>query len=134
MPLTSELKSHFLNLYHMALSDSQIDMKELETLYRIGEARGISRDDIDTLLLQADQEGFTPPVTVLEKIDCLYDLSLIAWADGTVDPDEKKTLELFCTRFGFRDENIPGICEYLLDEASRNTPKQQILSTVSQNL
>lgn len=134
MPLTSELKSHFLNLYHMALSDSEIDMKELETLYRIGEARGISRDDIDTLLLQADKEGFTPPVTVLEKIDCLYDLSLIAWADGTVDPDEKKTLALFCARFGFRDENIPSICEYLLNEASRNTPKQQILSTVSQNL
>jgi len=134
MSLTTELKSHFLNLYHMALSDSQIEIKELETLYRIGEARGISRAEIDALLMNADQEGFSPPETVLEKIDCLYDLSLIAWADGTVDPDEKKTLALFCARFGFRDENISGICEYLLDEASRNTPKEQILSTVSQNL
>lgn len=134
MPLSPTLKAHFLNLYHMAISDSNADMKELELLYQIGEARGISRIEIDELLLAPNQVGFTQPQTVLEKIDCLYDLSLIAWADGSVDPNERKALELFCTRFGFKDENITQICEFLLDEASRNTPKKQILQTVSQNL
>ncbi|GAA0538909.1 tellurite resistance TerB family protein [Chitinophaga japonensis] len=134
MPLTPELKHHFLNLYHIALSDSRVDMRELEMLYRIGESRGISRSDIDTLLLQPGQENFTPPETVLEKVDCLYDLCLIAWADGSVSPEEKEALELFCARLGFRDENIYQICTYLLDEASRNTPKENILSTVAQNL
>ena len=134
MPLSPELKSHFLNLYHMALSDSRIDIQELETLYRIGEARGVSRSDLDALLLQPEQERFTPPNTVLEKVDYLYDLSLIAWADGQIEPAEKEMLERFCARLGFQEENVAQICEYLLDEASRNTPKEQILSVVSQNL
>jgi uncharacterized tellurite resistance protein B-like protein len=134
MSLTPELKSHFLNLYHMALSDSQVDVKELEMLYRIGEMRGIDRKEIETLLLQPNQIEPTLPNTVLEKIDCLYDLSLIAWADGIIDKSERKALELFCLRFGFKDENISQICEFLLTEASNNTPKEQILSTVSQNL
>jgi uncharacterized tellurite resistance protein B-like protein len=134
MPLSPTLKAHFLNLYHMAISDSNADMRELELLYKIGEARGINKTEIDELLLAPNQVGLSQPQTILEKIDYLYDLSLIAWADGTVDPNERRALELFCSRFGFKDENIAQICEFLLDEASRNTPKKQILQTVSQNL
>ncbi|ASZ11212.1 TerB family tellurite resistance protein [Chitinophaga pendula] len=134
MSLTQELKDHFLHLYHMALSDAQVDVKELEMLYRIGETRGVSRSDMDKLLIDSDQPRNTIPQTILEKVDCLYDLSLIAWADGCIEPEERKALELFCARLGFKEENIPQICEYLLDEAFKNTPKEQILSTVSQNI
>lgn len=134
MSLTPALKAHFLNLYQMALSDSQVDIKELEILYRIGEARGISKSDIDSLLLHPDQFNFPPPKTILEKIDCLYELTLVAWADGRIDPVEREMIEHFCALFGFKEENIALICEYLLDEAFKKTPKKQVLSTVSQNL
>lgn len=134
MSLTIELKSHFLNLYHMAISDSNADVRELEMLYQIGEARGVTKAEIDALLLQPNQAGISQPQTVLEKIECLYDLSLIAWADGSVDPKERKALELFCSRFGFKDENISQLCDFVLEEASRNTSKQQLLQMVSQNL
>jgi len=134
MSLTPELKTHFLYLYHMALSDSQVDIKELEMLYNIGETRGINREEIESLLLQTNTDILDQPKTVLEKVDCLYDLSLIAWADGTVDESERKALHLFCSRFGFKDENVSLICEFLLAEAFKKTPKEQILTTVSQNL
>ncbi len=134
MSLTPELKNHFLHLYHMALSDSEVDVKELEMLYRIGESKGVGRADMEALLLQSEKDSFSPPGTVLEKIDCLYDLCLIAWSDGIVESGEKETLAFFCSRFGFRDENVSLICEYLLEEAYKKTPKQQVLSTVSQNL
>lgn len=134
MALTPELKNHFLHLYQMALSDSEMDIKELETLYRIGQDRGISREDMEALLLQSGSLDILPPQSVLEKIDCLYDLSLIAWSDGQIDPEERDTLERFCSRFGFEDENVSVICDYLLEEAFKKTPKEEILSTVSQNM
>lgn len=134
MPLTPELKTHFLNLYHMALSDANVDMKELETLYLIGESRGIARAEIDALLLEADDTGFSIPESVIDKIDYLYDLSLIACADGIVDEGERQTIAGFCSRFGFQDENIQQICDLLLEEAAKKTPKAQLLSTISQNL
>lgn len=134
MSLTPELKSHFLNLYQMALSDSHVDMKELETLYRLGASKGISQEEIDNLLLSPGDVTFSMPETVPEKIDYLYDLCLIAWADGVLEEDEKKTLASYCSRFGFRDENIHAICEFLLEQAFKNTPKEEVLSIVSQNL
>lgn len=134
MALTPELKNHFLHLYQMALSDSEIDVKELEALYLIGQDRGISREEIDNLLLQSGSVDILPPQSVLEKIDCLYDLSLIAWSDGQLDPEERETLERFCARFGFEDRNVGPICDYLLEEAFKKTPKEAILLTVSQNL
>lgn len=35
--MEEKLKGHFLNLYHMALSDTEVDTTELEMLYLIGE-------------------------------------------------------------------------------------------------
>lgn len=134
MPLSPELKTHFLNLYHMALADDNVDIRELELLYRIGEEGGISRTEIETLIMQTVQPDFTPPATVPEKISYLYDLSLMACADGRIDEAEKKLLIRFCSLFGFKQENILSICEYLLGEAASNTPIQQVLSNVSKNL
>ena len=134
MAFTPELKNHFLHLYQLSISDANVDIKELEVLYRLGEDRGLTRSEIDAVLLHPQQDEIQPPQTILEKIDCLYDLSLIAWADGKIDPAERNLITSYCTRFGFHEENIPGICDFLLDAASQNIPKQQILATVSQNL
>ena len=118
----------------MALSDSEIDTTELEMLYKMGDQRGVHKSDIDAAILQPDTIKFKPPSTVLEKIDCLYDFALIAWADGTVDPNEKRLIEVFCSKFGFHEENIPSITLFLLEEAQKGTPKENIISTVSENL
>jgi len=134
MPLSPELKTHFLNLYHMALADENVDIRELELLYRIGEEGGISRAEIETLIMQAEQPVFTAPTTLPEKISYLYDLSLMACADGKIDEAEQKLLIRFCSLFGFRQENVLSICEYLLGEAIRNVPIQQVLTNVSKNL
>jgi hypothetical protein len=134
MSLSPALKNKFLQLYYMAISNPEVNARELEMLYKIGEAKGVSRAEIDKLLLQPDLTPFTPPESALEKIDCLYDLCLIAWSDGIIDEDERKTLLFFCSYFGFLDENIPVICEYLLEEGYRDTAKQQVLNNVSKNL
>ncbi len=118
----------------MALSDEEVDTKELEMLYRIGEERAVSREEIDHLLVHSADTEFISPGSVLEKIACLYDFALIAWADGKIDPAEKQLLQKFCIRFGFQEENIDTICQFLLDEAQQDTPKEKILSTVSKNL
>ncbi len=134
MNLEPKQKGHFLNLYHIALSDAEIDTTELELLYKIGERRGVSKEDIDTTILQPDAIKFTSPETVLEKIDCLYDFALIAWADGKIDPHEKRLFEVFCTKFGFQDENIPTITQFLFEEAEKGTSRENVLLTVSKNL
>lgn len=134
MNLEHTLKSHFLNLYHMALSDTEADTRELEMLYLIGEEKGISRSEIDQAVIGADQIKFTIPETILEKIESLYDFARIAWADGKVDANEKQLLGLFCRKFGFEEVNIPLIVEFLLEEAEKGTDKSDIFKIVNENL
>ena len=134
MKMETTLKGHFLNLYHMALSDSEVDTTELEMLYKIGEEKGVSRIEIDEVVIRPDTIKFSPPESVLEKIESLYDFARIAWADGKIDENEERVLTMFCTKFGFEKENVPTIVKFLLDEAQKGTSKQDIFKIVSENL
>jgi len=132
--LDPKMKGHFLNLYHMALSDAEVETSELETLYKIGEERGITKSEIDSMVLAPNTIKFSPPETVLEKIESLYDLTRIVWADGKVDTNERRVMEMFCSKFGFQDENVSSIVQFLIEEVEKGATKEQVLTIVSENL
>ena len=44
--LTEELKSHFLNMYLIAMSDNEFDEKEMQIILEIGEDKGITRRNL----------------------------------------------------------------------------------------
>jgi uncharacterized tellurite resistance protein B-like protein len=132
--METSLKGHFLNLYHIALSDLQVATTELEMIYKIGEEKGVSRAEIDEIVISPDSVKFTAPESVLEKIESLYDFARIAWADGKIDENEERIMTLFCTKFGFELENVPTIVKFLLEEAQKETSKEIIFKIVSENL
>jgi len=132
--MEEKLKAHFLNLYHMALSDTEIDTRELEMLYLIGEEKGITKTEINSVVLAPDTIKFVAPETILEKIGYLYDFARIAWADGRIDENEKRLLKMFSEKFEFVKENIPSIVQFLLDEAQKDTPKEEVFKIVNENL
>jgi hypothetical protein len=132
--LTSTLKSHFLNLYSIALSDTQIDTVELELLFNFGIKRGIEKEEIEKIILNPHLVKFSIPDDVLEKIEYLYEFAVMIWADGKVDDYERETLFKFCEKFGFESENIPSIVEFLLEEANKETSLEEIYEMVKQNL
>ncbi|WP_250630041.1 tellurite resistance TerB family protein [Rhodoflexus caldus] len=133
--MTEELKGYFKNLYRMMLSDDDIHEQELSMLYQLAIDKGFTEQDIDSFLgepIESD-EMFAPHDTLI-KIEYLYDLARMAWADGNIDDREKDTLLRFCTAFGFAEENIPLIIEFLLEEAKRGASKQSVMEQVKQNL
>lgn len=134
MSLTNELKSHFLNLYHLALSNSEIDVLELEMLYRIGEEHGVSPTQIQEIVLRPDMVRFSFPETDIEKVKCLYDFARIVWADGIVHLEQRSLFYKFCSKFGFEEDNIPMIVQFLLDEAEKGTSTEELLKIVSENM
>lgn len=118
----------------MALSDTQIDTVELETLYKIGQEKGIEKSEIDQVILNPDKVKFTFPDNLNEKITYLYDFAKIILADGVVDKNERSTLELFCNRFGFEEENITGIADFLIASAKENMEVTTLLQIINENL
>lgn len=118
----------------MALSDTQIDTVELEALYKIGQEKGIEKSEIDRVILNPDKVKFTIPDTLNDKMTHLYDFAKIILADGVVDKHERATLELFCNRFGFEDENIVSIADFLIASAKENIELNALLQLINENL
>lgn len=132
--MTPELKSHFLNLYSMALADSKFDEKEIAVLYRLGEERGIAKEIIDAMLLNPPLlENLNTPNTISEKIIYLYDYAQMILADGIVHEDEINTLEKFCIKFQFEEKNITAIAQLLIEAAKNNISKTDLIDFVTQN-
>ncbi|MFN3666679.1 MAG: hypothetical protein ACK4S0_10995 [Sediminibacterium sp.] len=132
--MTAELQAHFLNLYSMALADATFDEKEIAVLYKLGEEKGISKEKIDTMLLNpVAYEDVYVPETLSEKIEYLYDYAKMILADGVVHDEEIKTLEKFCSKFQFKESNIPVIAQLLIEAAKNDLPKKDLIDFVTQN-
>ena len=125
------LKSQFLSLYHMILADGIIDARELETLYKIGiEQYHLTQEEITAVVRDAGS-SFILPTTLQGKVQFLYNLAMIALADGTVDPEEKALLNRYITRMGFEDANADGIAEFLFESIRNDKSFDEIMSMIN---
>lgn len=128
--ISNELKSHFLRLYQMAFSDDNFDVLELQMLYTFAEERGISKEQLNQILLTPIND-ISIPESLEKRVEYLYDLSLMIWADGVVTEDERNTLKKYCKRFEFLDENIEDLVGYLLKCAKEGVKKETIINEVT---
>ncbi|MBP3287940.1 MAG: TerB family tellurite resistance protein [Muribaculaceae bacterium] len=128
--MDESIKSHFLLLYCMVLADGIIDTRELEVLYRIGtENYGLSPEEIGQAVREAGT-SYLLPKKISDKIALLYELALIAWADGVIEESEKEIMRKYALKMGFMEENIEKIVSFLLEEAKENKPLQQVIEKI----
>ncbi|WP_294322935.1 hypothetical protein [uncultured Chryseobacterium sp.] len=125
--ITENLKAHFLRLYQMAVCDDDFSALELNMLYRCAEERGISPKNLDEILMNPINLKSWVPQTIEEKVDYLYDLTAMIWADDTVSPDEYSALQKYVIMFGFLEENTTAIVDYLIEAVKTGKNKSEIL-------
>ncbi|GGF10096.1 TerB family tellurite resistance protein [Flavobacterium limi] len=129
--ITLELKSHFLRLYQMALSDDQFNVLELQMLYHFADERGIPKEELDKLFSNPVSTELIVPEALTTKIEYLYDLTRIIWADGKITDDELNMLRKYCRKFDFVEENINDLSDYLIDCVQKNIGKEEIISQLN---
>lgn len=124
------LQAHFLSLYCMVLADGIIEAKELETLYRIGtENYGLTLEQI-TEAIKESGTSFVSPLSLEDKIQTLYDMCRIAWADGVIDESETNLLKKYIIKMGFQPENADAISSFMLDSVKQDKTVSEILSQI----
>jgi len=128
--VSAELKSHFLRLYKMALSDDTFGIPELQMLYHFAEERGIQKEELEKILLNPIDHESVIPDSLDERIEYLYDLSRMIWADEKITEDEITTLKKYCRKFQFLEENIEELSEYLLDCVQKGISKEEIIEQI----
>ena len=125
--ITENLKAHFLRLYQMAICDDDFSALELKMLYKCAEERGILSKNLDEILLNPINLKSLVPQSIEEKIDYLYDLTIMIWADGIVSPNEYSAMQKYVLMFGFLEENVTAIVDYLIEAVRIGKNKSEIL-------
>lgn len=113
----------------MAFSDDNFDVLELQMLYKFAEERGVSKEELEKILLHPSHNSSIPE-KLEKRIEYLYDLAIMIWADNQVTQDEINTLKKYCLKFGFVEENIPELVQFLLDKAKEKMPKEALINQI----
>ncbi|MBQ7041116.1 MAG: TerB family tellurite resistance protein [Muribaculaceae bacterium] len=125
--MNEKLKSHFLSLYCMIVSDNEVSPSELEELYRIAhQFYGYSEEEINSTVLSQGTALYNPD-TIEEKLQYLYELALIACADGIIKQEEIQLLKYYALEFGFKKENIDEIVEFLIANAKEKNEVNEVI-------
>jgi uncharacterized tellurite resistance protein B-like protein len=111
----------------MALTDDNFSPSELKMLYQFAKSRNIDKEELDEILL-THTDRIIIPEKVETKIEYLYDLAKMIWADGIVTSEEEETLRKYCLQFGFLEENIDQLAQYLLENAEKEIPHEEIIN------
>ncbi|MEQ9262864.1 MAG: hypothetical protein RLP14_06860 [Owenweeksia sp.] len=126
MNITSEVKGHFLRLYQMAMTDGNFSKAEWKMLYEFARERGISQPELDQVLLSpADHIGI--PEAIETRVEYLYDLTRMIWADGEVTPDERETLIKYIRKFRFEDDTVVPLADYFIQKVKNGISKEDLL-------
>lgn len=128
--ITAELKSHFLRLYQIAFSDDNFDVLEMQMLYKFAEDRGFTTEQLNEVLLNPSHDSAIPN-SLEKRVEYLYDLAVMIWADRKVTEDEYITLKKYCRKFEFLEENITQLADYLLESAKKDLPKEEIINSIN---
>lgn len=128
MEINAKSRMHFLDLYRMIMADGIVHPKELETLYRIGiETYGLTRDEITQSIVSAGKT-MTIPELPEEKIGLLYEMALVAWADGELEESERTLLRRYAILYGVEETKVDDLVDYLLAKAKDNVKEEKIIN------
>lgn len=112
-------KDHIRNLLALAKADGHFHEKEQKMLMKIGKRYGLKDRQITTLMDSKEKFEVVVPNNHNDKMNLLYDLMLMVYADGVVEKKEIAFCEDVVKKFGMKKE----VVKWLIDEVfEKGTP------------
>ncbi len=119
-------ESHLRNLILMAKSDNDIDKSELEVIFKVGQDRGFSNEEIKKFLVDTTERELYVPDNDKERFEQLYDLTQVMLADGIIEDDEMEFCTDFAGRLGFRKTIAWLLILMILEGLEKSVDKEWI--------
>ncbi|WHT40650.1 TerB family tellurite resistance protein [Myroides odoratus] len=94
-------KGHFASIVRVALADGDISEEELKFLNELADKLDISTDDYDKIMANPEKYPVNPPYLEINRIERLYDLARMVYANHILGPRQKDILRKFASALGF---------------------------------
>ena len=112
--LTGEQKrniEHFASIVRLALADNKITEGEEKLLKRLAKRFHILEDKYNEIIENPSKYPIHTPHDYDKRIERLYDLGKIIFADNEVSGDEAKVLRSICVGLGFPLDNVEKVAD-----------------------
>jgi uncharacterized tellurite resistance protein B-like protein len=109
----SRNKGHFSAIVRVALSDGDLTEEERAFLDKLAIRLEISQAEYEEILENPSKYPINPPHLHVQRLDRLYDLSRMVYADHVLGPKQKAILTRFALALGFTPSNV----SYIVDKA-----------------
>jgi uncharacterized membrane protein YebE (DUF533 family) len=111
-------KNHIKNLLALAKVDGHMHEKEEALLFKIAKRYGLKERQVQLLMESDEKFEINVPDNHNDKMNLLYDLILMVYADDVVDTHEVKFCEDAVRQFGMKE----SLVRWLLEVFEKGTP------------
>ncbi len=106
-------EDHFAAIVRIAMSDEIINDSERAFLDRLARNLNISENDYAQILKDFKTHPINPPTSYDNRLERLFDLTRMVWADHIEGDDQLKMLKKLSIGLGFNPDNV----NYIVDKA-----------------
>ena len=106
-------KGHFASIVRVAMSDGELTSGEKQFLDKLAIRLEISTEEYEEILENPSKLPVNPPVLHTQRLERLYDLARMVYADHILGPKQKEILTRFSLALGFTPSNV----SYIVDKA-----------------
>jgi uncharacterized tellurite resistance protein B-like protein len=109
----SRNKSHFSAIVRVAIADGDLSKEEKEFLDKLAVRLEISAAEYEEILENPSKYPINPPYLHSQRLERLYDLARMVYADHVLGPKQKEVVAKFALALGF----TPGNVTFIVDKA-----------------
>ena len=116
---------HFAAIVRVAMSDDVITDSEKEFIDRLARNLDISDADYKAILKDYKSHPINPPVSYDSRLERLFDLTRMVWADGVKEDAQVSLLRKFCVGLGFHAVNVKYVTDKALELIRNNADLEE---------
>jgi uncharacterized membrane protein YebE (DUF533 family) len=111
-------KNHIKNLLALSRADGHMHEKEELMLFKIGKKYGLKDRQVKEILDSKEKPQINVPDNYNDKMNVLYDLMLMVYADGVVEKNEIAFCEDVVKKFGMKKEVVNWLIHEVFDKGT----------------
>jgi uncharacterized tellurite resistance protein B-like protein len=122
-------RDHFASIVRIALSDGVISKEEEAFINRTAINLEIEEEEVETIIANLDNYPINPPSTEQRRLERLYDLARMVFADQIADEAEKKIMNRLIIGLGFPHEEVEDIINQSFEQIQKGSDEDEFVAS-----
>jgi len=122
-------RDHFASIVRIALSDGVISKEEEAFINRTAINLEIEEQEVETIKANLDNYPINPPSTEQRRLERLYDLARMVFADQIADEAEKKIMNRLIIGLGFPHEEVKDIINQSFEQIQKGSDEDEFVAS-----